>query len=70
MRQQPASPTRLASLAEAAAYASCHVKTIRRRISDGSLTGYRFGPRLVRVDLTELDSLVRRIPTTGGDHAA
>ena len=55
----------LVSLAEAAEQAGCNPKTIRRRISDGSLTGYRMGPRLIRVDLNELDRLLRPIPTAG-----
>lgn len=44
---------------------SVHVssKTIRRRIADGSLTGYRLGPRLIRIDLDELDALMRPMPT-------
>lgn len=58
-------PRRLASITEAAAYASVASKTIRRRIADGTLTGYRFGPRLLRVDLDELDQLLRPIPTAG-----
>jgi excisionase family DNA binding protein len=37
-------------------------KTIRRRIADGSITGYRFGPRVIRVDLDEVESLFKRIP--------
>jgi len=40
-------------------------KTIRRRIAEGSLTGYRMGPRILRVDLNELDALMRPIPTAG-----
>jgi len=56
---------RYASLATGAEYAHCSIKTLRRRISDGSLTGYRMGPRLIRVDLNELDRLLRPIPTAG-----
>jgi excisionase family DNA binding protein len=52
---------RFESIQGAAAYAGVSSKTIRRRISDGSLTGYRMGPRLVRVDLNELDALLRPI---------
>lgn len=67
---QPTQPARhLASLAEAAEYAHCSTKTIRRRISEGALTGYRMGPRLLRVDLNELDAMLRPIPTAGGDAA-
>ena len=54
---------RLVSLKDAADYAGCIPRTIRRRVADGSLTGYRFGPRLIRVDLNELEALIRPIPT-------
>lgn len=63
----------MASIAEAADHAAVSTKTIRRRISDGTLTGYRFGPRVLRVDLDELDALLRPVPSAkagGGDHAA
>lgn len=53
----------LASITEAAAHAHVHRDTIRRRIADGSLTGYRMGSRIIRVDLDELDELLRPIPT-------
>jgi excisionase family DNA binding protein len=56
---------RYASIKEAAACARCSPLTIRRRISDGTLTGYRFGPRILRVDLNELDAALRAIPTVG-----
>jgi excisionase family DNA binding protein len=64
----PPKGRRLASLAEAADYSRTSQKTIRRRISDGSLAGYRMGPRLLRVDLDELDALLRPIPA--GDRIA
>ncbi len=57
---------RLAPLPAAAAYARCHPRTIRRRIADGTLTGYRMGPRLIRVDLNELDAILSPIPVGGG----
>jgi excisionase family DNA binding protein len=59
----------LATLPEAADYAACSVKTLRRRIADGTLTGYRFGPRALRVDLNELDDALRPIPTARGGAA-
>jgi excisionase family DNA binding protein len=40
---------------QAAQILSVSVKTIRRRIADGSITAKRFGPRLLRVDLTQLE---------------
>lgn len=64
---------RLADLERAAEYAGCAARTIRRRIADGTLTGYRMGPRLIRVDLNELDAMLQPIPAGGephGDHAA
>lgn len=54
---------RLASIQQAAEYAAVSPKTLRRRIADGSLTGYRVGQRLIRVDLNELDDLLQPIPT-------
>lgn len=57
---------RLVSINQAAEYAACDPKTIRRRIADGSLTGYRLGKRMIRVDLEELDALLRPIPAAGG----
>lgn len=41
------------------------VRTIRRRVSDGSLPAYRFGPRQIRIKLDDLQALARRIPTVG-----
>lgn len=51
------------SIAEAAEYLGVSTKTIRRYIATGRLTGYRTGPRLLRVDQNELDTLLRPIPT-------
>jgi excisionase family DNA binding protein len=55
---------KLASIQTAAEYADVSTRTIRRRIADGTLTGYRLG-RLIRVDLDELDRALRTIPTVG-----
>jgi excisionase family DNA binding protein len=56
-------PARLVPLADAAEYFRVSVKTLRRRIADGTITGYRVG-RLIRVDLDELtQSLVVEIPS-------
>lgn len=59
----------LVTLADAAAAVGVNPKTIRRRIADGSLTAYRMGPRLIRVDQAELDSLLRPIPSARGGAA-
>lgn len=59
----------LVSIGQAAEYLGVGSRTIRRRIADGSLTGYRIGSRVIRVDLNELDAMLRPIPTTGGGAA-
>jgi excisionase family DNA binding protein len=58
----------LATIQQAAEHLSVNERTVRRRIADGTLTGYRVGPRLVRVDLDEVDRELRAIPT-GSDAA-
>ena len=63
-----APPKRLVPLDAAAEYVSCNERTIRRYIAAGRLTGYRVGPRMIRVDLDELEAMLRPIPTAG--HAA
>jgi excisionase family DNA binding protein len=40
-------------------------KTLRRWIAGGILTGYRVGPRMIRVDLDELEAIMRPIPSAG-----
>lgn len=55
---------RLGRLDTAATTLECSTKTVRRYIADGRLTGYRMGPRLIRVDMNEVDALLSRIPTT------
>ncbi|GAA5196740.1 helix-turn-helix domain-containing protein [Microbacterium jejuense] len=53
----------LVSLAVAAERFGISIKTLRRRISDGTVHGYRVG-RLIRVDLDELsEHLAVEIPT-------
>jgi excisionase family DNA binding protein len=44
---------------EAAEYLGVTDRTIRQMIADGRLTGYRSGPRLVRIDLNELDAAMK-----------
>lgn len=60
---------RLASLTTAAAVVDVHPRTIRRWVASGELTGYRAGPRLVKIDLDELEAFIRPIPTAGGGAA-
>jgi excisionase family DNA binding protein len=52
---------RLDTLNNAADFAGVSTKTIRRWIADGRITGYRMGPRLIRVDLDELAAMLQPI---------
>ena len=54
---------RWATMAEAAEYSGLAIRTIRDWISRGWLPGYRLGPRQVRIDINDIDSLLKRIPT-------
>jgi excisionase family DNA binding protein len=58
-------PIRHASTAEAAERAGVNRRTILRYVARGQLTGYRVGPKLVKVDLDEVEALFRRIPAAG-----
>jgi excisionase family DNA binding protein len=50
------------SLEEAAEVMSLSVKTIRRRIADGTIPAYQCGRRPIRIRLDELEAALRRIP--------
>ena len=62
-------PRRLTSIQAAADYADVSTRSIRRWIARGELPAYRVGPRLIRVDLDDLDRLARPIPTAMGGAA-
>lgn len=51
-----------ASLQQAAALHGVSVDTLRRRIREGRLPAYRFGDRLIKVRIADLDNLFRPIP--------
>lgn len=53
----------LQTLEQAARWLGVSVRTVRRYIAAGVLTGYRLGPRLLRVDSAEVVGLPRAIPT-------
>lgn len=55
--------TTYVTLAQAAEILNQSVKTLRRRISDGSLPAYRFGPRSIRVRVEDLEASCHRIPS-------
>lgn len=62
-----APPRRLVSQAEAAEYLGVTERTIRNYIARGTLPGHRVqGSRLVRIRLSDVDALLRPIPTGGG----
>jgi excisionase family DNA binding protein len=46
----------LVSLAAAAEYADVNPRTVRRWIASRRITAYRVGPRLIKVDLNELET--------------
>lgn len=57
-------PKRLESLSAAAGYANVHPRTLRRYIASGRLIAYRVGPRLLKVDLDDIEALL--VPVGGG----
>jgi excisionase family DNA binding protein len=59
-------PRRFTSVDGAADYADVSTRTIRRWIASGYLPAHRLGPRLVKIDLTDLDQLARRVPAADG----
>ncbi len=50
------------TITDAARRLGVNPRTIRRRIAEGRLTAYRFGPTLIRLDPAEVDGLLRPIP--------
>lgn len=51
---------------EAADYLKITSRTVRRMVATGQLPAYRLGPRLLRIDLADVDALLRPVPTAGG----
>jgi len=58
--------TEWGTMEEAARILEVSLKTVRRRIADGTIKASRFGPRLVRVDMRSLDDAGRPLQYTGG----
>lgn len=54
---------RYVSLNVAADYLGVSVKTIRRMIAAGEITGHRVRGKIIRVDLQEIDNVMRPIPS-------
>ena len=57
-------PRNLTSVPDVARYYGISERTVRRRIAEGALTAYRIGPRIIRVDADEVETLFELIPTT------
>lgn len=57
-------PATFVPLSEAARIMGCSIRTLQRLIDSGDLPGYRFGPRLVRVRLADLERAMTRIPAS------
>lgn len=66
---RPANPApatrRRVKLAQAVEYSGASPSTLRRMIRDGRLPAYRFGTKMVLVDLNDIDALATRIPSGG-----
>ena len=52
---------RLVGINHAAEYADVHPITIRRWVSAGRVPAYRAGPRLLKIDLNELDAMLQSL---------
>ncbi len=62
-------PHTYVTIAEAAQQLEWNPRTVRRRISEGALPAYRLGPRHIRIKVSDIDAMLRPIPTAGGDDA-
>ena len=50
---------RWVSISDTAEHLGITPKTVRQMIADGRLAAYRSGPRLIRLDLNEVDAAMR-----------
>ena len=58
-------PGAFVSLAAAADILGISVHTLRRRIAAGELLAFRTGRRIIRVRISDLERLLRRVPSAG-----
>lgn len=56
----------MVSIAETADYLGICTKTVRRYIADGRLRAVRLGPRLIRVERSSVEELMRPIGNRRG----
>lgn len=57
-------PGAFISLSAAADILGISVHTLSRRIAAGELPAFRTGKRIIRVRVTDLEKLLRRVPAT------
>lgn len=57
-------PGAFISLSAAANILGISVHTLRRRIAAGELPAFRTGRRIIRIRVSDLKKLLRRVPTT------
>jgi excisionase family DNA binding protein len=62
---QSAKPGAFISLTKAADILGVSVTTLRRRIAAGELPAFPSGRRIIRVRLSDLDTVLKRIPAAG-----
>lgn len=55
-------PNRLVTVQSVAERLNVNELTVRRMISRGELTGYKVGPRLLRLDADEVDAYIQPVP--------
>ena len=58
-------PRRWATKPQAAQHVGVHPDTIDAWVAAGLITAYRFGPRLIRYDLNEIDAMATTSSTPG-----
>lgn len=63
---QETTPRRFTTVPDAAAHIGVSAQTLRRMIDRGELPAYRIGPRNIRIDVSDLDTLARPITPVGG----
>lgn len=56
-------PGAFISLSAAADILGISVHTLRRRIASGQLPAFRSGKRIIRIRVSDLDSMLQRVPS-------
>ena len=56
-------PGTFISLTKAADILGISVATLRRRIAAGELPAFRSGRRIIRIRVSDLEAILRRVPT-------